>query len=350
VTQNKWVEQYFLIFVILGLFALVVSPFATPVVLGFFMALVVFPAHDSLERRMPKHPYLAGTISTILFTIIILLPLVFIGLGVFKEASNLVRQAGTFIQKFNFEDPFSLMGKVKGKFFDSMPFSEEDAIARLESFATVAGSRFAQAIAQFVSALPGIALDILIFLLSFYYALVDGKSLTRYLSQCFPFTRNEVDDLFSTTEKIARAVFVGSVAAGVAQGVVMGVAFAIFDVPGALLFGAVTAILSFVPLLGSGPTGIGGIIYLLAHGQKGAALGMAIALGLASVSDNLIKPLVLKGSFELHPLLGLISALGGLVVFGFVGLLLGPLFTALFVVILDMLRKRNTVQQLNDSF
>jgi predicted PurR-regulated permease PerM len=131
--------------------------------------------------------------------------------------------------------------------------------------------------------------------------------------------------------KTCQAVIIGAVLSGVAHGLLIGVAYWIFDIPHPLMFAVITGILSFVPMIGSIPTAWGGVLYLLIDGRTGAALGMCVAAVVTAVSDNVLKPWVLKGKIELHPLLGLTSALGGASLFGFSGLFLGPLIAALTI-------------------
>jgi predicted PurR-regulated permease PerM len=86
--------------------------------------------------------------------------------------------------------------------------------------------------------------------------------------------------------------------------------------------------------------GIGGTIYLLSIGKPIKAIVMLGAFGLAGISDNIVKPLVLKGKTALHPFLGLISVLGGLKAFGVAGIFLGPVITALTIVLLQLFHHR----------
>jgi predicted PurR-regulated permease PerM len=140
---------------------------------------------------------------------------------------------------------------------------------------------------------------------------------------------------------ICNAVVLGAVLAGIVQGTIIGLAFWILGIPKPFLSGAMTAVFGLIPLVGSAPMGIGGTVYLFTTGQPIKAIVMLAAFGLAAVSDNVIKPLVLtKGKTALHPLLGLISVLGGLKAFGVAGIFLGPVITALTIVLLKLFHHR----------
>jgi predicted PurR-regulated permease PerM len=101
----------------------------------------------------------------------------------------------------------------------------------------------------------------------------------------------------------------------------------------------VTIISSFIPLMGSAPAGIAGTLYLLIKGKFVHAIIMAVFFLLASLSDNVVKPWVLKGKTELHPMLGLMSVLGGLTLFGAAGLFLGPIITALTITVIQLQKR-----------
>lgn len=339
-TQKRWLEQYFLILIIMGLFVLVIFPLLTPVALGFLLVPPFYPLYRKLKVACGNRPTLAATLITLFFTLCIVLPLGLIGMGVAKEATKIVRALTEYMRSFDLQNSLTLL-RENPRWSQFIPFSEEEIMSRGQEMLTQAGSFLAGFLANFASQLPIVGLNIILFLISFFYALVDGEAFAKYLALCLPFDREEISDLFSTTQKICYGVVVGSVVAGILQGLIIGLAYWCLGVPGALLFGAITAVFSFVPILGAGPTGLGGAIYLYFQDRPASALGMVALLGLAAVSDNVVKPFVLKGSVELHPLLGLMSALGGLAIFGFVGLFLGPLFAAFMLVILEMIRRRN---------
>lgn len=343
-TKNETFEQYFLFLLVLVLFVLMMMPFARGVSLGFLIAVVFGPLYEKLRSKLGKRDHLSALITTLLLTVCVVLPVSLIVVGVIKEAAALVQSLRTSAADFDIENSMQFLQRYRN-IYRFVPFSEGELKTKLQEVLGTMGTGLAGLLGSFVSSLPVIAMDIAFFLLSFYYALIDGERLSQFVQKVLPFSRSDVLDLISTTQKICQGVVIGSLISGVVQGIVMGVAFAIFGVPGALLFGALTVVFSFVPVLGVGPTGIGGIIYLLIHGQKGAALGMLIAMGIGSISDNIVKPLALKGSVELHPLLGLLAALGGLVIFGFVGLFIGPLIAALLIVLLEMLGRAHDRSQ-----
>ena len=325
---GRSVGQFALIAIILGLFGLTVAPVITPVILGLLTALVADPLSKSLEKRLHIKPRFSAFLLTVFITIVFVLPIVLIAITVIQQLTEFIPslEASDFISRYE-----SLL--------EYIPIPRVLIESNLKVLMTQVGSGLTKQVTSFLASIPELIVGLMFYILALYYGLADGKRLSQFLWDSMPFERREISTLADTTEKICRGVVVGSLLAGAIQGSIIGITFACLGVPGALLFGTITAILSFVPAIGSGPTGVGGIIYLWAHGNTSGAIIMLIAFGIASTSDNIVKPWVLKGETELHPLLGLMSALGGLAVFGFAGLFLGPLFAALAVVILEFLQQ-----------
>ena len=128
-------------------------------------------------------------------------------------------------------------------------------------------------------------------------------------------------------------------AVGLAQGLLTGVALAVLRVPSALLLGLTAAVCSVIPIVGTMLVWAPAAIYLIATGHlwKGIALFLWGAL-VVGTADNIIRPLVIGSKVELHPLLLLFALLGGLQVFGFIGLFVGPVVVSAIATLVDMLR------------
>jgi predicted PurR-regulated permease PerM len=178
--------------------------------------------------------------------------------------------------------------------------------------------------------------SVVFFMIALYFGLVDGPRLVRFIKENSPYTPRETDIIFRTTAGVCNAVVLGAFLAGLVQGTIIGLAYWILGIPKPLFFAALTALFGLIPLVGSAPTGIGGALYLLATGKVVHAIIMLIAFALAAISDNIVKPWVLKGRMSLHPFLGLLSVLGGIKAFGFAGIFLGPLITALTITLLQL--------------
>lgn len=319
-----------------------VHRFLIPVILGLIISLVYRPAFLWLSDKL-KFKHLSAVISTIVILICVLLPLVLLGMFVYKDATNMVKtliqvseakdhEAGIFSVPM-LRNVYSGVNKIYP--MSTVEFAEttRSMIYRLAD----AGKAF---LGNLAASIPRKVMAVVFCLISFYFGLIDGPRFVAFLRKNLPFPSADIRTLFGQVQRICTAVVLGTFLAGIVQGTIIGLAYWIFGIPRAALFGALTAIFSFVPLVGCAPTSIGGILYLLTEGRIGAAIGMTVAFVIAGTSDNVVKPWVLKGRTELHPLLGLLSVLGGLLAFGPSGLFFGPIITVLVIVLLQIVPHR----------
>jgi predicted PurR-regulated permease PerM len=118
----------------------------------------------------------------------------------------------------------------------------------------------------------------------------------------------------------------------VAQGILAGIGFMLFGVPSPFVWGTAVILAATVPLVGSPLAWVPACVYLLIQGRNGAAIGLLVfCTVVVSGSDNLIKPLLLRGTARIHPLLGFLSIIGGVLAFGVFGFLIGPVVLSLVV-------------------
>ena len=116
----------------------------------------------------------------------------------------------------------------------------------------------------------------------------------------------------------------------IAQGILAGIGFMIFGVPSPLLWGTAVILAATVPLVGSPLGWVPAVVYLAVQGQAGPALGLLVyCTVIVSGSDNVVKPLLLRGAARIHPLLGFLSIVGGVLAFGVFGFLIGPVILSL---------------------
>lgn len=346
--MKRTVGQYIIFAILIGLFIAVIHRFILPVLLGLLISLVFRPIYLFLFRKFGKRPHLAASVSTVLILIGVLLPLILIGISVAKDIGVLARSLREISQDPNFKNGSMLEVPAISNLYERInafhAISRESFTRFAQSITASAGGFGANLLGGLAASVPRIFVSSLFFLVAFYFGLLDGPRLVGFLRENLPFSEKQNDELFRTTKKICEAVVLGALIAGIVQGTILGLGYWILGIPRPLLAVVVTMISSFIPLMGSAPAGIAGIVYLFVKGKIVSAIIMGAFLLVAALSDNVVKPWVLKGKTELHPMLGLMSVLGGLIAFGAAGLFLGPIITALTITIIQ-LQKRPRVKE-----
>jgi predicted PurR-regulated permease PerM len=144
-------------------------------------------------------------------------------------------------------------------------------------------------------------------------------------------------DLLRDFRRVSVSVIVSSIATAAVQAVVALVGYWIAHVPHAVFFAAVTFIVGLVPAVGGGGVALAAALIMLLSGHTGAAIFLGIwAVTAVGLSDNFVKPLLMKGQVEIHGAVIFFALLGGLAMFGPIGLLVGPLVVSFFLAIARM--------------
>jgi predicted PurR-regulated permease PerM len=328
------IGQVVIFIVILAAFILVVHQFIIPVILGLLVSLVFRPIFLWLMNRLGGRRRLAAALSTFVIVFCVLFPLIMIGMYVVKDVAQLASQgSGEVSQPAMLQTIYHGINTVFPIPHDKFDEQARNMLTQIRE----AGKNLGRSI---LSSIPRAATSLIFFLIAFYFGLVDGSRLVKFIQENSPFTARETQQIFRITNSICNAVVLGAFLAGLVQGTIIGLSYWILGIPKPFFFGALTALFGLIPLVGSAPMGVGGTLYLLIIGKPVKALIMLGCFGLAAISDNIVKPWVLKGRSSLHPFLGLLSVLGGLKAFGIAGIFLGPVITALTIVLLQLFHHR----------
>lgn len=335
-----FIALFFLIVAIFFyLFYKMMVPFVAPVAWAAILALIFHPLYIKLTHRI-KSPNLAAFIVTLVVLFLIIGPAIYLLAALVGEASdayarlNLAYESGdlkNFISRFS---PF--FDSLKNKISSAYP-----QIANMD-FETVAkdilGTVTAAIGAKATTVLANITKTVFQFFLtlfSMFFFFRDGDKVINFLKRLTPLDDDQTGTTFSYLKDIVEGTMYGGLLTALIQGALGGILFAIVGIKSAVFWGAVMAFLALLPVLGPFliyiPAGI--ILILSGSAVKGIIL---IVVGTVVVSqiDNIVRPLLFKGKTQMHTLLLFFSLTGGIFLFGLVGMVLGPLITAVFLMLL----------------
>ncbi len=332
--------------VILGLAFWVFKPFILVFAVSACVALLLAPAQKRLARVLGGRPTLASALLVLLTTVVILGP-------VLTSLFLLARQFAVFLEWVRVQP---LVGPEElERFWEQLPQRYPGLrtwIAWLQAQVTpvVSGG-----LAELAGGANGLlqnvlgrvthaAVDLGLFLLMLFFLLRDGGRLRAELRPVSPFSEEQERQIFDHLERTIKGALQAVVVVPVAQGILAGIGFMIFGVPSPFVWGTAVILAATVPLVGSPLGWLPAVGYLVVKGHPGPAVGLLVySTIVVSGSDNVIKPLVLGGSARIHPLLGFLSILGGVLAFGVFGFLIGPVvlslvLSAIRIYRLDVLR------------
>ncbi len=171
-----------------------------------------------------------------------------------------------------------------------------------------------------------------VLLYAMYFFLMDGKKLVRQALYYLPLEDRDEQLLLARFTSVARATLKGTAVIGVLQGALSGLAFAVVGIPSAVFWGVIMTILSILPGIGTALVWVPAAVILGASGHYGKAAGLVAFCSLVVGSlDNLLRPALVGKDTQMHELMIFLSTLGGIVMFGVVGFIIGPIIAALFI-------------------
>jgi predicted PurR-regulated permease PerM len=176
-----------------------------------------------------------------------------------------------------------------------------------------------------------------VLLYTMYFFLMDGYQLVNKILYYLPLEDADEQRLLARFTSVARATLKGTAVIGVLQGGLAGVAFAVVGIPSPAFWGLIMILLSILPGIGTALVWAPTAIILAASGHAAKALGLALFCGAAVGSlDNLLRPRLVGKDTQMHELLIFFGTLGGILMFGVVGFIIGPIIAALFITVWDI--------------
>ena len=341
-------RRFLVVLLLVGAFVYVISPLLMSLVMGAVFAAMLYPLQHRLEEKNLR-PYVAAFILTTCLTFGFLLPsfaLVFTGakLGIDKLGSldvlrGVPQQDGSgffeglvdsLISRPAVKDLFDTIGQY-------FPIEADDVAETLRNVARTAGLKIGAGLANFLTHVPSIFLSVGVMVVSIFFFVGDAEHLGGFIRKHSVFTAKQTDRLMESFVSMSRSVLLASLASAFAQALVFWLACVVLGTSNATLIGFLVFFASFIPLLGSAPL----TLLIALHEFFVVSSGHGIVLLIMAVVciglDNVIRPLVLRGSANLHPLLAFVAAFGGLQVLGVAGVFLGPVIAGVFLAMVETL-------------
>ena len=337
--------------VVIGLSITILLPFLSAILWAMTLSVLTYSwyeksrkkyerireeAPQGLRGKMAKYgDSLAAIKSTLLTLVVICLPFILVGgLAVAQISPALKEMQGT--QGFEITDRIDkslhpILNKVGLHEFHVKDWWAENSEEIVKSLRQPASGVAKQA---------GLTIfTMVVALLSMFFFQRDGKALKKPFLEFSGLPVEVGEEIFVKVQKTIKAVFSGSVMVAMIQGVIMGITYALLGVPNSALLGFISVVLCIVPLLGAPIIYIPvGLLFLAQGDITKAAVVMGVGFLIVSQIDNLLKPYLIGNQVQLHPLAIFFFVLGGISLFGPIGLMVGPMILTLFLALVDYSR------------
>jgi len=321
---------------VVGLFILafiIIKPIAFPILYGLLLAYILYPIYKFILKKVKNKNFAASIMC--FSSLVVLGVIVSLILG---TIFNQVIQFYLNLQKVN-------LGAVIKKPLTDLLISPEIAGTISSAIQTSLSSflaKFTSIIGETIVNFPVILLQTFVFFLIFYFSLRDGEDAFEYIKSLSPL-KKEIQVKFSKNFKdITNSVLLGQIVVGILQGLIAGIGYFIFGVPNALLLTILTILIGVIPIIGPWLVWIPVDIYLFVANRPGAGMGLFIyGMLLINWVDTIVRPMIVSRRTQINPGIILVGMIGGLFVFGLLGLIIGPLILAYVLLVLEIYRKQS---------
>lgn len=320
-----------LLFFLIVLSFFLLKPILMSIILGLFLAFIFSPVQDRLVKIVKSENLSVSIICTALL-ILIIVPFWFLIPTFIDQSINTYRS----VQQMDFVTPLKT---VFPSLFTSNDFSNEVG-SIIHSYVTNFANSLMNSFSNMLLNFPKLFLQFTVIIFTFFFVLRDKDTLIAYIKSILPFPAEIEKKLFENTKGITSSVIYGEVVVGFIQGVISGVGFFIFGVSNALVLGLLAILAGVLPIVGPAVIWVPVTIYLLVAGNNFAAIGVAVFGLISQTFETVVKPLVISKRSSISAPIILIGMVGGLFLFGILGLILGPLILAYLLIILEIYRDK----------
>jgi predicted PurR-regulated permease PerM len=344
--KKEWLfNLLFLALVILAfyLFFRILSPFFSILAWAAILTIIFYPLFKIVNRLFGNRRVWAALTMTVLVIVAIVIPSGFLLnliarelLDIYKYCEQAIAEGKhiTFFQSLRQIGLFQQIGEVLDRYFDLSRINLQtlllDNLQKLNMY--VAGQA-----PKFIKGLSTIIFKFFLMSVTLFFFFLDGEEVLTKIKALIPLTAKERDNILKKMVEMIHATIYGGIVVALVQGGMGTLGFVIVGLGAPLFWGTVMALLSFMHIVGPFMVWVPAVVYLLFQGAyaKAAILGIWGAT-LVSLSDNFLRPLIISGRTQIHPLLIFFSILGGLHVFGLVGFIAGPLVITICLAIIDI--------------
>ena len=343
--RNKASRISFL--VLLGLlmaaFAFIIQPFLVPALIALIITVICWPINRICMRLCRGRRYVAAGLATALVCLCVLGPLSTIITVAAGNAVDAVKavisslEVGSIAQAIDQGNTW-LQGKIA-----SLPQfipSEFNIRAKLLEMLTSAGKVAYEYSPKVFSATAGVFAGFFLVVLFLFIFFAEGDSLEQALVSLLPLNPEHKRILLHEVAGVITGTFAGMVTTALVQGILIGIGYRIAGIDNSLVWGVVAIGVTLIPVIGGPAMYLPPAIALIIGGSIGKGVFLLIwGIGLVSTVDNIIKPVVMRGKVNVHPVLLALAIIGGSIWLGAIGFIIGPVIVALMLAMIRIYRR-----------
>jgi predicted PurR-regulated permease PerM len=332
--KQKTFQSFFFLATLCGVLVLaacILLPFFASLVLAAVFAVMFSPLYQKVLRLVHGRRGVAANIVLLCTSLLFFVPAVLLGSKIFIESRDFYTIIRSDQEKIisNFQ-LFWSQQKTLSRYLPQLPTDFGTIVEQVAGW--VVGH-----LGGFFSGTLQVFMGLFVGIIAFYYFLKDGQKFIASIMVLSPLPDAYDRQILSRIQLAITSVVRGSLLVALIQGLISGIGYTLFAVPGAAFLGVLTAIGALVPGIGTAAVIFPVVVFLLLSGNLASGIGL-LCWGIVAVGliDNILGPRLVGRGLRIHPFFVLVSVLGGVSVFGPFGFIIGPMVLALLFAFLDL--------------
>lgn len=342
--ENSVPKLILIVFLIgvLYLFYLIIRPFLNDIFVSILITLVFYPVYKKFLKIFRGHRIPAGLSTILIVMLVFLIPVALLSGVITQQSFDLYQSLTEGVQKGTLKKTLETQIDYLNRGLERFSFHgySLEIWSHVGNVLKSLSDFIYQQMTGFAKGFIGILLDIIIIIFISFFLIIDGEKFLQEIKAISPLEDAHYNRIMQQLERTIKATLKGSIIVAFVQGLVGGIGFWIFGIPSAAFWGVCMVFSSVVPLVGTSIIWIPAALYLALASSVWMAIGMALwGTLIISGVDNILRPALLKGAANLHPLLTFLSVLGGIMYFGFLGFILGPVVLSFLMTLFEIYKK-----------
>ncbi len=329
---------------------LIMAPFLEPVFWAIVFVILFYPYYRWIQRRVTRNRTRASLLACFTIALFLIIPISILGTVladelkvVYQWAENYLRQASDRSRA----NPGVLITYIQAILSNYFDISTLDLQVMIADAIKESTSFIANGLKGFLKDFAAFVLNLVLTFFTMYFLFKDGDSLLNIVKDIIPLSESYKKRIIKKNRLVISATLNGGLAVGAIQGLLGGFAFWFLGLSAPILWGFVMLIMSFIPSVGTALVWGPAVVYLVIQASYLKAIVLLVwGLLIVGLADNLLRPVIVSGRTNQHPLLLFFSILGAVNVFGLIGIIAGPILLSIGISMLEIyhetLKSKNT--------
>ncbi len=326
-----------LVVIISALFLTMISQFLIAIFMAGLFSAMARPFHQRLTLGLKGRENLASALTVIAIVCLILIPLAGLLGVVVGQAVHVGQSVTPWVESF-VKEPGALTGYlVKVPFYEEILPYRDMIFEKAGQAVGIISNLLVTSLSSMTKMTVNALFNVVIMLYVMFYFLTMGDVLLEKILYYLPLAHHDEERLLRRFTSVARATMKSTLIIGILQGGLCGFAFYLAGIQGSVFWGTVMAVMSVIPAFGTAIIWGPALVILALSGHFTGVLILAVICGaVAGNLDNVLRPRLVGKDTEMHDLFVLFGTLGGIALFGILGIIIGPIISALFITIWEI--------------